>query len=237
VDLRLYGRVIWRFRLIVLAGFVLAVALSFLSVAHVSLKHGISYRRPATYSSSATIFFTQKGSAVPGPNGVPNYLPSLVNPNMFAGNSTAYATIATSDAVLRLMLRHGPLPGAISATPMTQPGLGTTLPFITLSGLSNTPQRAVDAARRGIQGLTEYFKIEQDAANVPADQRIILEVFNAPTGAVLLSGHSFTRPLVIFLAAMMAVLGLTFVLENLRPRVRPIESATRPLAAGSRRSA
>jgi hypothetical protein len=37
-------------------------------------------------------------------------------------------------------------------------------------------------------------------------------------------------PLVVFLTIMTAVLGLAFVLENIRPRVRAVSSPEAPLA-------
>ena len=44
MDFRLYARVLWRFRVIVAGGLVLAVLLAALSIVRVS-SHGISYRR------------------------------------------------------------------------------------------------------------------------------------------------------------------------------------------------
>jgi fructose-specific phosphotransferase system IIC component len=40
--------------------------------------------------------------------------------------------------------------------------------------------------------------------------------------ARLLSGRSKTLPIVIFMTIMIAVIGLSVLLENLRPRVRPV---------------
>ena len=49
-------------------------------------------------------------------------------------------------------------------------------------------------------------------------------VGNASSSAttVLLEGRSKTVPIVVFLTVMLAVIGLAFILENLRPRVRPV---------------
>jgi hypothetical protein len=38
-----------------------------------------------------------------------------------------------------------------------------------------------------------------------------------------MEGIKTTRPMVVFVAVMLAVLGLVFALENMRPRVRVIE--------------
>ena len=54
-------------------------------------------------------------------------------------------------------------------------------------------------------------------------------------GAALVAPRKLTRPIFIFLAVMIAALGLAFVLENLRPRVRPV--AAEPEKPAFRRSA
>ena len=50
MDFRLYARVLWRFKIIVVLGFVLAVALAILSVVRVS-SHGLTYRDSQLWSS------------------------------------------------------------------------------------------------------------------------------------------------------------------------------------------
>ncbi len=48
---------------------------------------------------------------------------------------------------------------------------------------------------------------------------------------MLLEGRSKTVPIVVFLTVMLAVIGLAFILENLRPRVRPVADVSDPQAA------
>ena len=60
MDLSLYGRVIWRFRWLVVLGLILAIALAVLSVAKVS-SHGLSYRKHEVWQSSTTVLLTQHG--------------------------------------------------------------------------------------------------------------------------------------------------------------------------------
>src|SRR5438270_3391547 len=98
MDLRLYFRVIWRFRIVVGLGLVLACALSFLSYGRISFKGGspeVSYRQSETYAASSLIFLTQKGfpygytvlpyQAAPqlGPSG-PTYVPQYATPGTFS---------------------------------------------------------------------------------------------------------------------------------------------------------
>ena len=64
----------------------------------------------------------------------------------------------------------------------------------------------------------DFVKANQNASNIPQDQRVVVNTLNAPQGATLLEARKKTRPILIFLTGLVAVLGLAFVLENLRPR-------------------
>ena len=62
MDLRLFSRVVWRFRLLVGLGFLLALALAVLSLARVSFADGphLTYRKPTIWSSVTTLLVTQR---------------------------------------------------------------------------------------------------------------------------------------------------------------------------------
>ena len=60
MDFQLYGRVIWRFRLLVVVGFLVASAFAVLSVARVS-SDGVSYRQQELWSSTTRLGVTQVG--------------------------------------------------------------------------------------------------------------------------------------------------------------------------------
>jgi hypothetical protein len=219
MDLRLYGRVLWRFRLIVAAGLLLALVLTLLSITRVTFNNGrpsLTYRQQETWQSTARIFLTNFRRGVP-----PNVVP--VGDPAYAAYAQTFADIATSDHVRRQMLRDGPVPGSVSASPVLAPGLGTPLPLVEVSGLATTPSAALITAKRGVRALLTYVKQQQDVLRLLPQERVLLKVLNKPQGAAKIAARSKTRPVVVFLAAMMAVLGLVFVLENLRPRLRTVE--------------
>jgi hypothetical protein len=54
----------------------------------------------------------------------------------------------------------------------------------------------------------------------------VVQVLSRPKAPVLFEGRSLTVPIVVFMTAMIATLGLAFVLENLRPRIRSISETT-----------
>ena len=80
-------------------------------------------------------------------------------------------------------------------------------------------------ARRGTKALIEYIEEQQRANGIPKEQRVVLAVVNEPKlgrgRTELLSGRSMTMPIVVFCVVLFATFGLAFILENLRPRVRP----------------
>jgi hypothetical protein len=56
----------------------------------------------------------------------------------------------------------------------------------------------------------------------------VLEPVNGPSKARLIQGRKKTMAVLIFLAVTMAVIGLAFVLENLKPRARAVEAEPEP---------
>jgi capsular polysaccharide biosynthesis protein len=53
---------------------------------------------------------------------------------------------------------------------------------------------------------------------------------------VLVKGRSKTLPVVVFVTVLLGVVGLVFMLENLRPRIRPVDDVKR-IPAPEQRSA
>jgi hypothetical protein len=242
MDVALYSRVLWRFKGVVVAGLLLAILLAVLSTARVELKGGIpsfAYRQNETWTSITNIFVTQPGfplgrsfydRVVPLPNG--QTVGVYQDPYRFSNYAVLYAGLATSDPVKKIILRDGPLPGAIFASVPTQPSNpSVALPIVQVNGNASTPSSAEETSRRASRGLITYVQREQAATGTPKAQRVRLVILNHPQPAVLVKGRSLTRPVAVFLALIFMTLGLVFVLENLRPRVRAL--ATEEPAVGS----
>ena len=257
MDLQLAFRTLWRFRVIAILGFGLAVLLTFLTVARVSFASGtpsVSYRQDERWTAATTLFITHEGFAlgralftdrdlVPVQSGNPDsgLVPRYADPGRFASYAVLYARLATSDTVRRRMLRDGPLNGDVSAAPVTAAENPTNiLPMLEILGSSTSVDAAVALARRSSRALIEYIEAQQEEARIPQDKRVVVDVINQPRGAVLAEGRHLTRPAFVFVAVMMMVVGLIFVLENMRPRGRPLAAAEDPSAPpvdAARRSA
>ena len=115
MDLRLYMRTIWRFRVIVGAGLVLAIVLAFLSFVKVNPGGSpmLSYRQTQDWRATQTYLVSGKGFTV----GSWKTAGGKSSPIKLAGLSAFFSQIAMSDDVLSLMRKDGPIDGVVTASP------------------------------------------------------------------------------------------------------------------------
>jgi hypothetical protein len=244
VDIQLYLRVLWRFRLLVATGLIVAVALAALSFVRVSFAGGVlapkvTYREQEQWVSYSTLFVTQPGfpwgySIIRQPDTpeqvtarAKDLAPEFADPNRFASLAVLYSYLATSDPVRTIIRRDGPLRGKIQATPVVnlESGYGVTLPLIRISGISTTPPLARRLNQRATDAFRQFLADQQQASHIPRDNRVLVTVVKRAETPVLFQGRSVTLPAVVFMAVAIAVAGLALLLENLRPRTRPTPSA------------
>jgi hypothetical protein len=227
VDFRLYARVLWRFKLLVVPGVLLASCLAILSVVKVS-SDGITYRESAYWSATARLGVTQNGfpwgrlfaeSSTPSQRARNVDIP-IANPDRFNELAVLYSELATSDPVLKLIRPNTAIEEQILAAPLRAAESGTMLPLIELTGISTSPRRAISLAQRSSKALSTYLQQQQLENEVPSSDRVVLEEVLHPRKAEVYQPRSKTMPVVIFLAVMFATVGLAFLLENLRPRNR-----------------
>ena len=254
MDLRLYLRVIWRFRIIVGLGLILACALSFFSYAKVTFKGGspkISYRQSQTWQATSLVFLTQKGfpygyTILPYTqsgktvNGAPpNVVPKYASPGTFTQLAIYYAPFAQSDAFRTLLRERTHTPGIVQAHEIIDPTLRQAIPYIDIVGYSTSSAGAVELADIGSEVFSQYIIRQQNANGVPPKQRVVAQVASRAQTASISTGRKKTTPIVIFLTVLIAAIGLSFVLENLRPRIRELDADTalQPTAAAARRPA
>jgi hypothetical protein len=237
MDLQLYMTVLWRFRALVAIGVVLAVVLGGLSMFKVSLDGSspkLEYREQEVWRSDATMFVTQQGfpwgrvqvgeeAAGVDRSGQPAG-PRYGDPERFADLAIVYSELAQSDAIRAIMLRDGPVEGDVLAEPMTSED-GDGLPLVGISAVSHSPEAAVRLAQRQIAAFQTYIEQQQLRNGIPSDQRVEVSALAEPVNAALETPRKKTRPLAIFMAVMIATIGMAFVLENLRPRLRPVPNS------------
>jgi hypothetical protein len=246
MDLQLYFRVLWRFRLIVLLGLLLACVLSFLSFARVSFAHGspkVSYRQTETWKATVLIAVTQAGfpsgyTVMPlNPeklgDGTTQLIPRYADPTRFSNLAILYAPFVRSDAYQAMLRQRTHVRGVIDAQPVLDPVHALPEPFISLVGYADKPRDALQLANAGSATLAKYILREQVANEIPPGQRVQTQAISQARQATLATGRKKTTPIVVFLTVLLAAVGLSFVLENLRPRVRSVATLEeeRPVAA------
>jgi hypothetical protein len=229
LDLNLYLRVLWRFRVVVISGITLAVALALLAHVRVS-SSGVVYRQAEVYQASTTLLVTGEDdpwfrSRLKEPSLDPEtgeVIKGSSDPEWLTVVGFVYSQFAVSDEVRRIMERDGPVPGSVVASPLDP---DSSLPVLSITALAASPETAVQLARRGTKAFEQFLEQKQDERRIPRAERVDLETITQANGAVLVEGRKLTKPIVIFLTVMMATLGLVFVLENLRPRMSQLPSS------------
>jgi hypothetical protein len=253
MDLGLLLRVLWRFKVVVLTGLLIASALATVSYFRIDFDDGrvtqprFTYRENEEWASYARLLVTQRGF---------QYGSSIVDLEVEGldaaveserlGLQTAaegrlrslsifYAKLVESDAVRQIMRRSGPIRGEIEARPLPAlEGSDEIVPIISIAGIASTAEGSIALTKRASAALREYIEDEQRANNIPTRDRILLATVQQAGGTQLLAPRPKTLPIVVFLTVLTIIVALAFVLENLRPRVRALAYRDGLADAGAR---
>jgi hypothetical protein len=224
MDLRLHLAVLWRFRFLVLGGLILAVALAFFSYFRVDLSNGtLGYRTQETWQSTETVLVTQKTSPLfstnpsrGGPNSSPDWLLSL--PALYA--ELASSAVINDHLKPELDALHGSYVASQDFASSSEGG--GALPFLTFYASAPSQASSVKLAQASTRTFLNYVSQNQASQQIPNSQRVLLQVITPATAsaAQVIAGRKKTIPIIVFLAVLMATVGLAYVLENLRPAIR-----------------
>lgn len=218
MDLTLFFRVAWRYRLLVLSGLIVAVLAAFFALVRVDPAGSpvLSLRGEGQYVSYTTIFVTQEG--FPWGRLPTDDEEGGVDAARLAGLATLYTKLVDSDPVADLTKAVLPETGwSIESTVLLDDGgIAQALPLIRIAGLANTPALAELTAATVADSLMTYVSQRQQGAQIPQDERVVLQLIKGPDEAVTLAGRSFTFPIVIFLLLSMLSLAAPFLIDNIR---------------------
>lgn len=226
MDLRLLGRVLWRFKFLVMGGLVLGAALAVLSICKVNLSGSpwLEYRKPQVWVSYTRLLVTQRGFDLGSTAGGQD------TSGRFSGLAVIYSNLVTSDPVMAIMRRQGPVRGSLQAAAVeATPGSEDYLPIISIAGFADTPGGSAQLAQRASNALQRFITQQQVEHRVRDADRVLLRPLNVAGGTKLFAPRKKTLAIVIFLTMMLASIGLALVLENLRPRTRLSDDRTVPL--------
>lgn len=240
MNLRLFARVLVRFRFLVLAGVVIALALSALSFLRIGLDGytlRFDYRGAEKWQSVSTLLVTQPGfpwgrslldEVVPVRPEEAGYVPKYSDGNRFQWLAQLYAQLAKGDAVRAIVERDGPINGQYDAVPIRTDDGSATLPMIEFGAFGASAAEAESLAQRATDAFLTYLQRTQDANQIPQSRRIQVEVVQRPTDGVRVEGRRMTRSIFLLVLVVSATILLAFALENLRPSLSPAAAPARP---------
>lgn len=233
MELQLYGRVLWRHRLLLGAGVAVALALALLAVLRVDFKGNgptFSYRQPEVWQASTRLMLTQRGF----PMGRSGFSPTeggaaFSDPGRMSSLASFYAQLANADAVQLKVFGASSETAALTAAPVIDPSTEEPAPFVDILGLAEKPLAAAKISNRGAKVFIDYISQRQAAAGIPARDRVLLQIVKEPLGIEapeLVQARKKTTPAFVFLAVLVATFGLIFVVENARRRGGPMPVPT-----------
>jgi hypothetical protein len=216
VDLGLYVDVVRRHRRVAIAGLTLTLLAAFFSYFSLS-SSGLAHRTPLTYVSNATLLVTEKGF----PYGRASSATDVVDLSRYQYLATLYSNMATSDAVKRLVERHGKLIGGrtYGAAPGRSTDGTTALPVVVISAFDSSAPGARALAGQVATALRTVLERDQASAGIKPSARVLLTTVGSGSDARIFAPRRPTRPIMIFLLGLMVTFGLVFLIENLR---RPV---------------
>jgi hypothetical protein len=225
MDIELYCRVIWRHKVVVMVGLLVAIALSALSYVRIS-GNGITYRDAEKWVSYETISVTQPGFT----EGRLNL--TGADPSRLTMLAILYSKYVDADGVRQRIWPNGAHGESIEAAPVnmfsgSSASTSSALPMISIAAFANHPREAQQLAARTTGALTEYIAQRQTSARVPDEQRVELQpvkraLSNAP---VLWQPRSKALPIVVFLTVLIAAIAFAFILENINPQIAVVAGA------------
>jgi hypothetical protein len=226
MDIRYHLRILWRWRVILAGGFILATSLAFL-VSFKPTLGGAEWRSEATFKSTSRVIVTQPGfplgrATLPGSDPAQPVDPSGAKLKTFAPSerfselAVVYSYLAQSDQV-RNLIKPEPVQDQIAVETIPNPVTGDPLPLLEIATTahSGVASRALNNAV--IAALREYLQRNVRQSGVPADQSVELKVLNPPKSGELASGRSITLSVIVWFLAMAAALVAVYLLENLYP--------------------
>jgi hypothetical protein len=241
MDLGVYLRVLWRFKILVAIGLVVASVLAINTLVRVEFRGGkptVSYRADEVWESAATLFVTQQGFPwgraildevvrIESGTAEPQFIPRYGDPGRYSGLAALYAELAKSDAVQRQVMRTATREQRYEAELVKAPDGSTSLPLVSIKGYGPSPRAAQQVAIEASDAFRRYLAAQQLRNGIPADKRVVVFPVRRASPPVIFESRSFVQPIFIFLLVLMVFIALAFVLENLRPRVRPPAAAVR----------
>ncbi len=232
MNLARHAAVLWRFRLVAIAGLTIGIMLAILASYQVP---SMKPRGTETWTATSQILVTQPGfpegrvtlpeEQVQGATTAegervdeaePKDQVTFADPARLSGLADLYARFLTSDEVL------GKVPGKpkadrITASPFLASAGGQVLPVIQLAAMAPTRDGANKLNQDVYKSLSSLIEAQQSANGIGKGQRIEVKVIDAPEAA-LTSPRKKTAAILVLFLCLLGTVAVAHLLEGLRPR-------------------
>ena len=180
--MKLFARVAWRFKWVLLLTFVLASSLAVMSTTKVRFVHGhvrFSPRAAQTWQSSSVGLVTQQGfpwgrstfPVLPAPQNKA-VVPTYADPTRFSSLALLYTQLVNGTDFQRRLQKE---PGTVSAAPvLPAPDASSyeALPLISFDATARTARAATTTADAALFAFQGYLQQRQASARIPVAQRV-----------------------------------------------------------------
>jgi hypothetical protein len=228
MDLTLFFRVMWRYRLLVVSGLLLAVLAAFFAMVKISPggDPALSLRGEKEYASYTTLFVTQKGFPW-GRLAEGDGQAAANNSSRLASLASLYSQLAVSDPVDEMnKAALGNSDWTIESAPVLDAnGTNAALPLVRIAALAPTPEGAQTTAATAAASLQSFVTTRQRTNDIPESDRVVLQLIKGPETAILVHGRSFTQPIIVFVLLAMITLALPFIIDNVRRSIAAAKAA------------
>lgn len=230
MDVALYGRALWTYKWLALAGVVVAAAAALLSGYRLS-GGAIESRATTSYTASTTVLLTSNDSSVFSAESPVQALPAgqlAPQRHDLAATAVIYAYLVSGDKIRSETAgRIGGFASGEALTALqrtTQPPASEasagrmSLPIVSVVGTAATAGRAEQISRTATAMLETYVAGQQDTAKVPAAQRVVLATLNTGSAVAAAGSNPLLGVVVVGAGVLAAFVALIFVLYNIRMR-------------------
>jgi hypothetical protein len=233
MNLPRHAAVLWRFRLVTVAGVVLSLLLAVTASYKVSLAGGPSLvaRGASTWASESSLLVTQLGfpegrvtlpeapelktDATGESAPLPKDQLQFADPNRFGALADLYSQLAMSDRV-RLRTPEKARPPQVSAGALQGASGGVILPVIKLTTTAASQSGAQALNQHMVDALRGTLEEDQKKNQIPSKQRVSLVTLNAPSAGYLMSGPSKTGSLLALVLGLLGTVAFTHLLAAVR---------------------
>lgn len=242
-------RVVGRHKVLAIVGVLLAVVATVFTAFRLETgtfepRTRVEYRASTNILVSDPVsVFSSRNAAQVVPDGT-----TAASARDLASLTVVYAYLASSDELLAQVEDEigdlGPEESLTAAQRTTQPSVDTNtgtyrLPILDIMGTSPDPARAEEISRTAATLFQAFATAQQDAAGVPAENRVQLPVIDERPAQAIDGTNPALPVAAVLVGVLLAFLALIFAVDNAQagrrePRVSPArEPVPAPVAAAS----